>query len=143
MLGYAIDATPGDKIVEEILELLDSQQPQRWLACINPHSYAVAQSDEQFAAALRAADWLIPDGVGIVLASKVLGASIERRFSGPDLFPALTSELNRRGVERRVFFLGGSEETLARIRERMKRENPSVVVAGTYSPPFKASYSAH
>ena len=141
MLGYAIDATPGPEIVDEIMDLLARSGEQKWLACINPHSYVVSLHDERFASALRAADWLIPDGIGIVLASKALGGKIRERFSGPDLFPALTRRLSAAHSDARVFFLGGSEETLDGIRRRMKRENPGVRVVGTYSPPFKPEYS--
>jgi len=56
--------------------------PCRWLACLNPHSYAVALDDPPFAQALHAANWLIPDGAGIVLASKLLGGQIRERVTG-------------------------------------------------------------
>ncbi|WP_328985175.1 WecB/TagA/CpsF family glycosyltransferase [Thiorhodovibrio winogradskyi] len=41
-----------------------------------------------------------------------------------------------------MFFLGSTEETLALIRERMTREYPRLDVVGTYSPPFKAEFTA-
>ena len=40
-----------------------------------------------------------------------------------------------------VFFLGASEQTLAQIRARMAFDFPNIRVAGTYSPPFKPTYS--
>ena len=61
----------------------------RWLACLNPHSYAVGLDDLPFARALRAADWLIPDGAGIVLASQLLGGRIRERVTGSDINPAV------------------------------------------------------
>jgi N-acetylglucosaminyldiphosphoundecaprenol N-acetyl-beta-D-mannosaminyltransferase len=41
----------------------------------------------------------------------------------------------------RVFFLGASVDTLEAIKERMGKDYPNVVVAGTYSPPFKKEYT--
>lgn len=113
----------------------------RWLACINPHSYAVAMQDAPFSQALHAADWLIPDGAGIVLASKILGGKIRERVTGSDIFRGLMEELNRTGGAS-VFFLGSTEETLAAIRERVAVDYPNVRLAGTYSPPFKQVYTA-
>jgi len=112
----------------------------RWLACINPHSYAVARANPDFADALKEADWLIPDGVGIVLASRMLRGTIRERVTGTDIFTALHQRLNRTGGS--VFFLGASEDTLSAIRERMARDYPNIRIAGTYSPPFKPQFSA-
>ena len=58
-----------------------------------------------------------------------------------DVFTAVTSEMNRR-KEGSCFFLGSTEETLAKIRENMAELYPHVEVVGTYSPPFKPAFSA-
>jgi N-acetylglucosaminyldiphosphoundecaprenol N-acetyl-beta-D-mannosaminyltransferase len=140
LLGYDVDSGSLAEIVAAIVESLTCAQSRGVLACLNPHSYVVALRDHQFASALRASEWLVPDGIGIVLASRVLRGTIRDRVSGPDVFAALHQQANRlRGV--RVFFLGGTPETLERIRGRMEVEFPNIRVAGTYSPPFKPNYS--
>ena len=48
--------------------------------------------------------------------------------------------MNRHGGQS-VFFLGATEVTLAQIRTKMAHDYPQIYVAGTYSPPFKATYS--
>ncbi|HAP39351.1 MAG TPA: hypothetical protein DCQ94_06275 [Nitrospira sp.] len=113
----------------------------RWLACLNPHSYTVALRDELFAQALDDAHWLVPDGVGVVLASRILGGRISGRVTGSDVFLGLHQRMNDHGGMS-VFFLGGTGETLTQICERMARDYPDIRIAGTYSPPFKAIYSA-
>ena len=141
LLGYNVDSGSLTDIVDSIVAGIASAQPRRCLACLNPHSYVVALKDHQFAAALRASDWLVPDGIGIVLASRVLRGGLRHRVSGPDVFAAVHQALNRtRGV--RVFFLGGTPEALGRMRRRMEVEFPNIHVVGTYSPPFKPQYSA-
>jgi len=111
----------------------------RWLACFNPHSYVVAKRNDDFGRALRDADWLIPDGVGVVLASRLIPPRIPDRITGWDVFHGVSAALaNEEG--RKVFFLGSTEATLSAIRERMARDYPALKVAGTYSPPFSTSY---
>jgi len=83
---------------------------------------------------------LIPDGAGVVLASKILGGQIRERVTGSDIFKGVLEALDRKGGHS-VFFLGATEETLAVIRARMAVDYPNVRVAGTYSPPFKPQYS--
>ncbi|KJS08382.1 MAG: hypothetical protein VR73_05950 [Gammaproteobacteria bacterium BRH_c0] len=112
----------------------------QWLACLNPHSYAVAKGDAQFNAALMDADWLIPDGAGILLASRIQGGNIRERITGSDIFWQMHKLMDRAGGLR-VFFLGSTEETLTLIYSKMAVDFPNIQVVGTYSPPFKPEYS--
>lgn len=123
ILGYAVDALTLSECTTSVMESIGSSGNSRWLACLNPHSYAVAIDDEVFSSALKDADWLIPDGVGVVLASKLLGGDVQQRVSGPDLFFSLHEEINRIGGVR-VFFLGGTDKTLSLIQEKMKSDCP-------------------
>ncbi|HEY9134823.1 MAG TPA: WecB/TagA/CpsF family glycosyltransferase, partial [Pseudomonadales bacterium] len=96
--------------------------------------------DETFAKALKNADWLVPDGAGVVLASRILGGEIQGRVTGSDIFYGLNRRMNEKGGMS-VFFLGSTQEVLAQICERMAKDYPNVKVAGVYSPPFKPVFS--
>lgn len=144
LLGYQVDAGPvsdfADHLYKSLYQTTDSCMRARWLACINPHSYAVAKRDAEFRYALHNADWLLPDGAGMVIASRLLGGNIRERITGSDVFALLNQRMNQvRGHS--VFFLGATEETLGLIRARMARDYPNVLVVGTCSPPFKAIWS--
>jgi N-acetylglucosaminyldiphosphoundecaprenol N-acetyl-beta-D-mannosaminyltransferase len=141
VLGYAVTSTTPDACAESVLRWIDSGTRCRWVACMNPHSYVVARGDPRFREALRSADALLPDGVGIVLASRLLGRTVTRRVTGSDLFHAVMEAVDRRGSTR-VFFLGASDETLAIIRDKVRAEFPGVILAGSHAPPFKPEFSA-
>lgn len=138
--GYAVDTADRGQCVGAIAEWIEQGHGLRWLACLNPHSYVVALRSPRFEAALRDADWLVADGVGIVLASRLAGGAIRSRVTGSDVFFGVHSHLNEAGGGR-VFFLGSTEEALSLIRERMAVDYPRVQVVGTYSPPYKPEYS--
>lgn len=139
ILGYDVNTHGVEACCDDVFKAL--QQPgKRWLACFNPHSYAVSLGDQGFVSALKAADWLVADGVGVVLASRMLGGDIADRVTGSDVFFGLQQRMNAAGGMK-VFFLGASEETLADIRDRMARDYPNIELAGTYSPPFKDAYT--
>jgi len=144
ILGYEIDDLSVERCVAEIFDSVAGQSNPlsvcRWLACLNPHSYAVSINDGHFASALRDADWLVPDGAGVVLASRLLGGAIQERVTGSDIFSGLHERMNALG-NMSVFFLGSTNEALTLIREKMTRDYPHIRVAGTYSPPFKSTYS--
>ena len=140
ILGFQVDALSPDACVAEAFESLLGSKNKGWLGCLNPHSYAVALDDADFMHALKSADWLVPDGVGVVYASRMLKGTIKTRVTGSDVFNGLHARMNtRKGM--RVFFLGASDQTLTEICARMAQDYPNIQVAGTYSPPFKPVYS--
>lgn len=140
ILGFPVFSHSISSCIMDITASLEASDGVcRWGACLNPHSYAVACNDEIFANSLRRADWIVPDGVGILIAGRVLGRRFEERITGFDLFEGVMRELNDRGG--RVFFLGSSEETLSLISKRLPIDYPQVHFAGSYSPPFAEEFS--
>ncbi|MCX6248442.1 MAG: WecB/TagA/CpsF family glycosyltransferase [Bacteroidetes bacterium] len=106
--------------------------------CMNPHSYCVAKKDPLFKAALEGSDILIPDGQGIVMASRILKVKKISKIAGADLHEYLLKKLDEEhGC---CFYLGASQHTLDLIRLRLSKEYPNIT-AGFYSPPFKEEFT--
>ncbi len=104
---------------------------------INPHSYLVSKKDVAFQSALQHSEILLPDGIGIVYAAKiVLNKKIER-IAGFDLFVYLLKELNSKKSS--CFFLGSGKNTLELIKKRLNIEYPDIR-AGFFSPPYKEAF---
>lgn len=141
ILDYPVYGGGKEPCIDSIVSWLTKGDHCRWLACLNPHSYVTALEDRRFARALKAADWLIPDGSGIVLASRILGGNIHQRMTGSDLFDTLNTRMNAIGSFS-VFFLGSSPANLGDIEQRMRQDYPHIRFAGSYSPPYKPEYSA-
>ena len=140
VLGYDITTKTCGDCVAEILGWLDGNGHGRYLACANPHSLEVAREDALFETTLKSADMLVPDGIGIVLASRINSGGIHQRVTGSDIFHEVNAALDRRG-NASVFFLGSTSATLDRIRDRMAQDYPAVRVVGTYAPPFRQDFS--
>lgn len=105
---------------------------------INPHSYVTAKKDRLFYEALKSSDILLPDGSGIVLASKHVNGDTIQKIAGSDLHIHMLELLH--AEKGRCFYMGASWNTLEKIKERLNREFPNVE-AGFYSPPFKEKFS--
>lgn len=140
LLGFLVENVNQSLLLDDIASWVREGRQCRWLACINPHSYALAKNNPEFTEALRKADWLIPDGAGIVLASRVLGGKISGRITGSDIFKGVHDRLNRMGGT--VFLLGATETTLNKMSCRLREEYPGILISGTYSPPFRSAFSA-
>jgi N-acetylglucosaminyldiphosphoundecaprenol N-acetyl-beta-D-mannosaminyltransferase len=118
--------------------LYDKENISGTINTLNPHSYCIAQKDKVFESALKSSDILLPDGVGIVWAAAILKGVKIKKIAGYDLHLFLLQRLqNEKGS---CFYLGASDNTLEEIKKRIKNEYPNVTV-GTYSPPFKKSFS--
>jgi len=105
---------------------------------INPNAYIIARKDNLFRDAFMASDFIIPDGVGIIMATRILAGEKIRKIAGTDLHEVIINALNERKGS--CFYLGTSEDTLRKIRERLYREHPDVRV-GSFSPPYKTIFS--
>jgi N-acetylglucosaminyldiphosphoundecaprenol N-acetyl-beta-D-mannosaminyltransferase len=105
---------------------------------INQYSYCLADKDERFKEALQKADILLPDGVGVVLAVKLLSRVNVRKIAGATLHNYLLNKLNLAGAK--CFYLGSSDNTLSKIKKRIETEYPSIN-AMFYSPPFKPEFN--
>ena len=138
VLGYQIEARTPSSCIRDICTHIETGKPAAYLACLNTYSYVTSRKDAEFSASLSAAKWLVPDGAGILLASKLNGGQLGQRLTGDDIFQSLCKAAPE---NTRVFFLGSSEETLIKIRRRFKADFPELTMAGTLSPPFKPEFS--
>jgi len=76
-----------------------------------------------------------PDGMPLVWLSRLHGHRHVSRVYGPDLLIAVCQESIRAGY--RHFFYGGAEGVPEALAAALLRRFPGLVVAGTYSPPFR------
>jgi len=110
------------------LEQLDFSKTPILVNTINPHSYCVTKKDKLFCEALEKSDILIPDGMGIVWAAKLLSGEIINRITGADLHRFLLTKLNH--TEGKVFYLGSSSSVLEKFEDPFKKEFPNIKFAG-------------
>ncbi len=127
----------GFKIFNDKLENLKIRS-KLLINTINQYSYIVAEKDHNFKQALLNSDILLPDGVGIVAASKLLTGDKITKIAGADIHQYLLRELNKVGGS--CMYLGSTEQTLTKIKERLAIEYPSVKMT-YYSPPYKPEFS--
>lgn len=140
ILGYPVTTLRVDAFIDLISSWVHQGCKQKYFVCANPHSLIMAQDDDIFQSAIKAADLIVPDGSGIVFASKILGGNIKSMITGSDVFRELSLILNKTGGYR-YFFLGATDITLKRIQEKMRIDYPDIHVAGVYSPPYKPEFS--
>ncbi|WP_309383893.1 WecB/TagA/CpsF family glycosyltransferase [Cerasicoccus frondis] len=77
---------------------------------------------------------VVCDGMPLIWISKVLGHPLRERVAGSDLTPKLLEicvEMNKR-----VYFFGSDDQTLAEVAEILSERMPNLKIAGYESPPM-------
>ena len=141
IVGYPVTTQDRHECVDKIFSWIEAGERSKYFVCANPHSLEIARNDPVFREAILNADMIVPDGAGMVIASRILKGGITERVTGSDVFWGLSRRLNNTERRYKYFFLGSTEENLVRIQDMMKRDFPFIEVAGTFSPPFKQEYS--
>ena len=102
------------------------------VAAANTHLVALARHDPGFGSALEKFDLVLPDGMPLIWCmNRFSGAEMQDRVYGPTF---MLHCLAVPGFSH--FLLGGSEELLETLQQKLRLKFPGLRIAGTYSPPF-------
>ena len=96
---------------------------------MNAHCCNVMQHDHAYTMAVRTADLLLPDGIGVSLAAKMDGKELTANLNGTDLVPALLAKAASRGKS--VFLFGGTPGTAEAAALALMAKAPGLRIAGT------------
>ncbi|MFQ6090675.1 MAG: WecB/TagA/CpsF family glycosyltransferase, partial [Candidatus Bipolaricaulia bacterium] len=89
-----------------------------------------AQRAPRLKEAYRRADLVTPDGIGLVWASRFLGAPLPERVTGIDMIEEICRRATRRGY--RIFLLGARPGVAQKAKERLEKRFPGVRIVGTH-----------
>jgi N-acetylglucosaminyldiphosphoundecaprenol N-acetyl-beta-D-mannosaminyltransferase len=129
VLGVGFDRVDLTAAVERILRRLDAGD-RTFVITANPEFVMLARRDESLARTARDADLVVPDGSGIVAASRLLGDRLPR-VPGRLLVDALVPHLAQRHSP--IFFLGAAPGVAERAAAELRRRAPGLVVAGVHA----------
>ncbi len=114
ILGYSILDEPAARVAAVVCDELGALRPKSFVF-LNPHSVVIAEREPAFRNAIVNADGIFCDGVGLSLAGLLLNRRRAARVYGFEFFVALSRELSARKLGR-VFFLGGTADSISRLR---------------------------
>lgn len=101
-----------------------------FIVTANPEIVMYANEDKEYMKIIQEADYVVPDGSGILLASKRLKQPLQERITGYDLMMELLKEANDENWS--IYFLGGKEEVNIKAVNRIQEQFPKVNIIGRH-----------
>lgn len=94
----------------------------------NPEIVWNSRRNSDLHAAIDGADLVLPDGIGIILAARILGTPLREKVPGIDFAAKLLEMLSHSGGS--VFLLGAKPGVAEEAGRRLAEAHPGLVIAG-------------
>ena len=129
--GIPIDKLDTAKVLERIEEFIRNRRFHQ-VATANTNFLVNALFDVELRHILRASDLVVPDGMLVVWAAKLLGAPLMERVTGADMVPRLAEIAAKKGY--RIFMLGAKPEIAQLAKAKLIERYPGLQIVGCLSP---------
>lgn len=119
---------------EEVLALLskdiDSGRSIE-LFFLNAHCFNLAQKDREYFDILNSCDYLLNDGIGIKIASKIEKLVLKKNLNGTDFIPEIAEMAAKKGYK--IFLLGAKNGIAEEAAVKLKEKFEGLQIAGVHS----------
>jgi N-acetylglucosaminyldiphosphoundecaprenol N-acetyl-beta-D-mannosaminyltransferase len=130
--GIEIDNLSLTEARGVIKQMIKTNRPG-YVVTPNAHHLYMLKKDPGLKKAYRNAALILPDGMSVILALRLLGYKSKERCAGADLFQSAIDAAARNS--KKIFILGGINHSEKKAEIRLRAEYPGIHVF-TYSPPF-------
>ncbi|MCL4791516.1 MAG: WecB/TagA/CpsF family glycosyltransferase [Gammaproteobacteria bacterium] len=127
VLGIPVDCVDVGRALEAVDAMVQGDRPRTILA-VNPEKIMKAQSDPVLRDTLTGAGLVIPDGIGVVYAVRLLWKEHIGRVAGADLMPEICAQASRQGY--RVFLFGAAPDVNAQAVAILRQRYPGINIVG-------------
>ena len=128
ILGVAIDNVVTEEAVSLGVALMD-KPGFHYVVTPNPEFILAAKKDAQFSSVLGGADLSLPDGIGVIYASKILGRPLKGRATGVDFAQGLMASMALSG--KKLFLWGAKPGVAEQAAQNLRASHPGLIICGT------------
>ncbi|MGE7622469.1 WecB/TagA/CpsF family glycosyltransferase [Viridibacillus sp. NPDC096237] len=120
----------ADTTKKEFVNTVTKQDGQVWIVTANPEIIMLAKELPTYEKLLHAADYVVADGIGVVIGSKMLGQPLQERIPGFELVHEFMADANATGTRNKIFMYGGKPGIAAKAAEAAKAQYPNIDIVG-------------
>ncbi len=130
-MGVPVDSATFEDMLAQIETWIARRDRVYQICTVSPEFVMIAQDNPDFMRVLHRADLCVADGVGLLLAARLLGRRLPERVTGSDGVPLIARRAAERGWK--LFLLGAAPGVAERAAARLVADNPGLIIAGTYA----------
>ena len=134
IMGITFDNVTMQQALERAGEILAGDKT---CYAVTPNAEIAYEAlrDESLRALLNEADLVLPDGAGVVLASKILKTPLQQKVAGVDFADGLLGMLAQNGKS--VYLLGSKPGIAELAAEKMREKHLGLTICGMHDGYFK------
>lgn len=127
-LGVDVSNYTYQQLTSILLDNINNKK-KTFLVAVNPEKILKAQEDENLKQLINRADFQIPDGIGVVIASKIRGGNIKSRVTGIDMMLAICEMAVRNN--KTIFLYGAKPGVAEKAKVELEKRYPGIKIVGT------------
>ncbi len=128
LFGVKFNKANEEEAFKIFLQLLNNNR-YSMIFTPNPEIVMLAQKDVEYKNILVEGDLVIPDGIGIIMASKIKKLGLEKRIPGIEFMERILKFSNN--ARKSIYLFGSTEENVKKAAENIKTKYPYIDIVGT------------
>lgn len=134
ILGIEYNNTTSAQAAKEINEYAFNGQ-KGYVVTPNAEIAETCFKNAELREAVTGADFILPDGAGVILASKIIGTPLKGRVTGIDTARELLDLMSKQ--RKRLYLLGAKPGIAQKAADNILKQYPNIVIAGIHHGYFK------
>jgi len=139
ILDVPVDVVNRREALDILLKFI-KEDKNHLLITPNPEIIMKAQEDRALMDILKRADLVVPDGIGVVLASRLNKAKLPERVAGYDLVMSLFEAVSKSGAA--VYLLGAAPGVAHTAKVNLENKYPGLCISGFHDGYFNSNEEA-
>lgn len=129
ILDIPISNITRPDFLNEIYAALEQKQKNIFIVTANPEIIMNAKKLPEYKESILQADYIVPDGSGVMLASNILNQPLKEKITGYDLLLTFLEYSSKENKS--VYFFGAKDGIAAAAAEKALQRYPNLSIAGT------------
>ncbi|MEE8638768.1 MAG: WecB/TagA/CpsF family glycosyltransferase [Candidatus Margulisiibacteriota bacterium] len=137
--GIEVDNLTLDEAAAEVEKHVNASGPHL-IVTPNPEMIVASQSDKELKEIINSASVRVPDGISMVVVSKMIGNPLRERVTGIDLMLKIIELSGRKGYK--IYLLGGEPGVAEEAAGVLVKDYPGINIVGTHHGYFDKDIEA-